>query len=743
MPNIAVLSDYVFYHYPTQLMQGLRSVLEPAGHHITVYQGGALRGQDHKFHKANDIYGLVHRDVHAGVVVFTQTVSRDPGHVRLRALLESLRPLPVVSVGATLPGIPSVWIDNTPGMRDLMRHLLDVRQHRRCVFVRGIQGNQDSDLREQVFREELLARGLTPGPVVDGRFAPLYAHAEISRLLAVGEAFDVVVSANDEMTEGITRALLEHGLRVPEDVAVVGFDDSDDFRNNIPPLTTVRQPVFEQGQRAGQWMLELLAGQPVPLTQHLSAELIVRESCGAPPAQRTPTPDPVLPVEVQKKQGVLLEGLHQATRGPEELRAFLRLWKAALTETLGIGGNLNGWQDFLRMARSAHQANPASPQFRELDEVLGEASLMLQNAMHAAFVALRTKDFRRANLMGHLSSAGSWENLMLAMDAYLKHEGLKRFTLVKYQQFGDKPSGHAEVILGLPPAPLFPTHHLLPEADRDQVLNGTMVVSPVFTSDSHYGYALYEQPNHLYVNDQTVITTISNAFQQFLERQTIQRHARELEQHAEQLESLVQDRTRKLEHEIQERKKIEQALREANDGLQRSVYLDGLTGVHNRLALDRFLERQWTVPADPQRPVSVILCDVDFFKRYNDHYGHPQGDSCLKQVARALSRSVRLQGDLVARYGGEEFALVLPGTGLKGALRVAERIHQEIQAMGIQHGHSEVSHLVTLSVGVATLTPGPQNLPSQLIEQADQMLYQAKKAGRARTAGGAVPVTDP
>lgn len=191
---------------------------------------------------------------------------------------------------------------------------------------------------------------------------------------------------------------------------------------------------------------------------------------------------------------------------------------------------------------------------------------------------------------------------------------------------------------------------------------------------------------------------------------------------------------RKLQSEIRERQLAEAALRKANLELQRLAVLDELTQIANRRRFDQYLLAQWEY--HHQLPVSLLLCDVDFFKRYNDSYGHQAGDHCLYLVAQAISRVVGYTKDLVARYGGEEFAVILPETNTPGALQVARIIQNEIQKLNLRHGYSEANALVTLSIGVATILPSPGNAvktkqePKALIAAADAALYQAKDQGR-------------
>lgn len=189
---------------------------------------------------------------------------------------------------------------------------------------------------------------------------------------------------------------------------------------------------------------------------------------------------------------------------------------------------------------------------------------------------------------------------------------------------------------------------------------------------------------------------------------------------------VLRQRVRRLLHQSQ----LYQQLEIANRELQRLVTLDGLTGVANRRRFDEYLNIEWRHMAREQLPLSLILCDIDFFKRYNDTYGHQAGDDCLCKVANALSFCVKRPIDLVARYGGEEFAVILPNTTVVGASQVAQEIRAVINTLGIPHVQSLVSPHVTLSLGIACTQPKHDTSPTMLIATADAALYEAKAAGR-------------
>lgn len=236
--------------------------------------------------------------------------------------------------------------------------------------------------------------------------------------------------------------------------------------------------------------------------------------------------------------------------------------------------------------------------------------------------------------------------------------------------------------------------------------------------------------------------------------------------HGDTIEDQIQNANQQLRAEIRQRQQIEtrlnallaivyqqkndleillETLREHGDVLDIQWYeklqeahllasFDSLTQIANRRRFDEHLEAQWKQMARERAPLSVILCDVDHFKQYNDTYGHLAGDECLKKVAGVLSQTAKRPSDLVARYGGEEFAAILPQTDRYGATIVATRIQTKLEQLSIPHENSPISQWVTLSMGVVCTVPTHDQSPRMLLDQADQLLYFAKHQGRNRIA---------
>lgn len=224
-------------------------------------------------------------------------------------------------------------------------------------------------------------------------------------------------------------------------------------------------------------------------------------------------------------------------------------------------------------------------------------------------------------------------------------------------------------------------------------------------------------PMLLFVSSMAVYTLIINYRLEYEERQRF----------------LRQQRARMLRQQL-DRSRIE---------LEKAAGSDPLTGVANRRAFDGAMQTAWADATAYQSALSVLLVDVDHFKAYNDFYGHPAGDQCLRHVAQALQGLVNAEGGLVARWGGEEFAVVLPAHTLPRALDLANRARQAVQAANLRHERSSTCASVTVSIGVASTIPAQDEAWADLLAQADAALYEAKRAGRNRAsaAGPRQPVT--
>jgi diguanylate cyclase (GGDEF)-like protein/PAS domain S-box-containing protein len=188
--------------------------------------------------------------------------------------------------------------------------------------------------------------------------------------------------------------------------------------------------------------------------------------------------------------------------------------------------------------------------------------------------------------------------------------------------------------------------------------------------------------------------------------------------------------------DISDRKRNEEKLLRLQKELEDLSYKDGLTGVANRRQFDSTLLIEWSNAQRTKTPLSLIMFDIDYFKQYNDHYGHIAGDDCLKRVGQALRNSANRPRDFFARFGGEEFVLILPETDATAAQKIADRARDMLARENIEHVKSLVSNTLTVSMGVGTITPGQDDQVVTFITAVDRRLYDAKQLGRNRIVAG-------
>jgi DNA-binding LacI/PurR family transcriptional regulator len=280
--TVGVLVDWFKDSYQRAVVDGLADAARRSNTNLAIFAGGVLGAPGSQGLDRNFVFEACGPRSVDGVVVLAGTVGNQLGPAAVEALIQRAA-LPAASVALALPGIPSLLLDEAPGMRQALEHL--VRRHgcRRVAFIRGPALNDEAERRYAVYRKVLAERGLPHQPelVCEGTFLPGAGAAAISTLLDERRTdFDAVVAANDYMALAAMAALQERNIQVPSDVAVVGFDDLEDSRYATPPLTTVRQPLRQQGEAALELVLAQLRGKHVAAETISATELVTRHSCG-------------------------------------------------------------------------------------------------------------------------------------------------------------------------------------------------------------------------------------------------------------------------------------------------------------------------------------------------------------------------------------------------------------------------------------------------------------------------------
>jgi putative nucleotidyltransferase with HDIG domain len=374
-PTIGFLIDHTDSQYQFGILQGITDFAAHRDINLICLEGGLLNSHKHFNYDRNVLYGLASDRRLNGLIILSDSVAIRLDDEALFQFRESFQPLPVLFVGRGHPKVPSIVIDSYTGMKEMVTHLIEKHGHQRLAFIKGVQGSFHAEMRYKAFVEALKEHEIPVDRdlIFDGDFL------EMSGTLAVRYFLDtckkrpeVIVSCNDEMAISALHELKRYGIRVPDDIAVVGVDDIPKCATTIPPMTSVRQPLLREGWTAMSLMLDILEGNGVqaanvlsiPMTTTLNSRLILRESCGCTLAMRSLSPpssipelaeissDPKVRLEwCRKKIEQILQGISYDRNWLSEIGLTTSLIDRYMTacQTGNVDVFLDTWQEFLKM----------------------------------------------------------------------------------------------------------------------------------------------------------------------------------------------------------------------------------------------------------------------------------------------------------------------------------------------------------------------------------------------------------
>jgi diguanylate cyclase (GGDEF)-like protein len=657
-----------------------------------------------------------------GLIVFTPLGDRD-GSVYLQGLKAEGFPILFVATGEEGP---TISVDNAKGIHQAMTHLVE-HGHRRIAFIAGIPADPgDSAIRLQAYQAEMAANGLEADPrlVEWGWHYYREGYKAMQRLLASDSKITAVVASNDNSAVGAMQAIRDAGLRVPADVAVIGFDDQPIGMAQVPSLTSVHVPLTLIGEMALVTMMDHLT-QNAPLRSiQITPRLIQRQSCGCLPQvvssafdgglrnKTNASPFDSRPASLQEMRQQIVDEMLDALpaeyrfRGGDGIRVACRSLVDALYQSLKertptyfqkafidrivelekTDGSLEPWQELITVLRREMNSLPLKWEDNDTrhlaDDLLHQARVVVgESAQRNVFRQeyLRVLHTRNLNdLTASLSAALTESQALEFLKGRLEKVGIQHIRVMFFQAEEEDPVAWSLVLdpdADAPPQRFlsrqFPPPGFYPS---DELLN--VVLLPLVYQNEVFGYVALEA-NDL---DSCAVITIQLAATIKVARL----HARVIEL------SLT----------------------------------DALTGLHNRRYFDLFLKNEIDRSRRFSRNLAVIMADIDYFKEYNDLFGHLAGDIALQQVAHCLAESIR-NADVVARVGGDEFAFILPETDRSGALKLIKKIRKSIsRVVGLERQ-------LTMSFGISELSEKALTAQS-LLDLADQALYRAKRKSRNR-----------
>lgn len=525
-PTLGLLVDWLEDEYQNAVMQGAADAARERTFNLICYSGGVLESPARNGRERNQVFDLASSRNVSGLLVMSGTLGNYVGSERLAEYCERYADLPRCSIGTALSGMPNVTVDNQAGMREAVEHLIRVHGKRRIFFVRGPAVNEEAESRFAVFRAVLAENGIEheDSRHFIGDFQPEAGREAMGRALDSSVEFDAVVAANDSMAMGVLEALTARGVRVPEDVALVGFDDVEEARFLEPPLTTVRQPLYEQGKHAVRLLAAAMQGVPSKDDVVLRTQLVVRRSCGCTPGGQLETnagASNKMSLEatlISKRDLITAELLRAAQSTFGGLRAgwetrlltaltddlskrtpgaFMGAYQDALTQASRTQNPLHTWHDVLAALRRHVLAAVSSDIeiYKHAEQLFHEAGLATSQMVERVQAKKRIDAEYLARRMARASAAliGTFdeEALFAACREHLPALGVQPAYIVRRRK-GDPVSrlifAFEGESLSLQKEVTFSPDEVLPEAFRPADTPYTVIVEPLFFGGFALGY---------------------------------------------------------------------------------------------------------------------------------------------------------------------------------------------------------------------------------------------------------------
>ncbi len=602
-PIIGLFDDVLSGDYAIDVLRGAADAAEARDADLICFPGGVLGAPFGFEAQHNVLYDLVSTESVDSLLVASGLLGTYAGYPKLVAFCDRYRSLPMISIGLMMDGIPSISVDNYTGMHEAVVHLIEVHGYRRIAFIRGPEGHQEADERYRAYTDALAEHGLAfdPDLVVVGDFRVPTGRDAISLLLNQRKAdFDAVMAANDNMALGALAALQERGIQVPYDVAITGFDDIEETRFAMAPLTTVRQPIRELGRKAVEMALALLAGEEVSERVSLPTQVVVRQSCGCsdpevtqaaagpvtalgetfeaiPAGQR----DDIL-AEVKQAVGTHAESL-DSDRVEQLLDAFAAEIRggspgtfsialdAALRQAVAAGDDIAAWQGVLSTLRrhtlpwlaNDDEALPkAEDLWHQARVMIGKVSGRTQ-ARQTVEVQRRAQTLHEAGQ--ELSTTVDVAELMDAAVQELPRLDIPRCYLSLYEN-PESPTEWSRLVMAYDEEGRieleadgrhFPSCRLAPDGMIFRENRCNILLEPLYFRENQLGFVLFEANlQHVEIYEPLRVQ-LSSALKSVLLIQEREQAREALETAYAEVERQVEERTAELQREIAERERAQ------------------------------------------------------------------------------------------------------------------------------------------------------------------------------------------
>lgn len=680
--RIALFINRLEGNYQGIIRPGIMDMAEKLGLNLVVLPGNSIKNPVLNQRQLNIIYQLIQPRNIDGIIMIPGLLFNNSDPREIEDFMTRYEGTPMVSIGQQMNGMLNILTDNRKGLGDAIDHLIIDHKLSKLVFIKGPVNNTEAEERFEAYKNSLSRHSIAfdHNMVIDGDFSYDCVPAIIKTILDERKLdFEALIFANDTMALGCIKEFTKLGLRIPEDFAVIGFDNIAESRFSLPPLTTVGQPLYEMGMKAVEILNMRILGisnteQLIPLP----TELIVRQSCGCKNF-----------TDIRRKDNIRITD----------------------TDAINYIENISRSKEMIinQVVQALERNKPGNESPMELADQIFEYI----NNFYNLKISQLVWDLRFTSLS--LTSTFDLDEFIKRLGVTLVNFDVQGCYIVLYEGIVIEDSfGHwklpelsrltlaysegAQIIIS-PESAIFPTSHLLPNYILIDSARFTTILMPLQFGQEQFGYILYEiSGTNLETITEILRVQISNAI----------------------MGSKTMDELRKAKESTEHK----------NKELAVIAKTDSLTRLLNHGAIHEQLEITVHESRRNHFPVSVMMIDIDNFKQINDSFGHPAGDHVITEVAQVLHVVLRPY-DIKGRYGGDEFLIILPYCGINEINAIAERVFQGIHTITIPEIKN---YLITPSVGIAILEVNSPCLSiKNLIKTADKALYHSKTHGKDQT----------
>ncbi|MBN1410856.1 MAG: GGDEF domain-containing protein [Spirochaetales bacterium] len=745
--------------YLAQLLDGAISASNEHDVNLYLFPGLGLNAPYPETRQYNVVFEFSNKNCLDGLLVASGMICNTISDKDLNIYYERYSPLPVLSIGILMNNIPSITVDNKSGIIQGISHLVVTHNKKRILYIGGPRKNQEAMIRLKAFkdglvlykipyREEFILEG-------DFRFNSGYV-CMMEFIKKYKVTFDSVLAANDEMALGCIKALTECRVKVPQEVAVIGFDDIEAAELNLPPLTTVRQPVFEIGQKALELVLKAVNNEEIEHNTVLRTNLIVRNSCGCLSDSlkfidrniiRTGEfGNKIKSINRQNRETVfnsLVKSLHVSNRkkmtdliigcediirknpqSPTLFNELFPMFQTFLQIQLSYDPDVNKWHNFISLLREyiLLQFGGDKDSRIRIETLFHEIRTQITLLIHQSQALLRFEladDLRNLNsFISQLSSSLVMKEILGSIQNDLERADIKSCFFAFYDKEIPNTAGmiwkqpekasiimaydDQEMISCYPDTIPFPVINLLPEGmlkDRRY----TLVVKPLFFMEEQFGFMLFELGQRMGIVYETLWLEMSAALKTIL----------------------LYNAQKKAEENLLG---AMNALEEANVRLRNISQQDDLTGLLNRRGFLSLSEKTINVALRLKKNGILFYGDLDGLKTINDTHGHKEGDWAICQTAKILENIFRRE-DVVARFGGDEFVVLCIDPGKKFEMTIQEKLKKELANT---NKNAAKPFKISITLGYVAFNHTEYPSMERLIGLADYYLYEQKKKRKGR-----------